>query len=125
MPLSYRTTALLLILGALLGTLPACGSSEKAAEDDEPRDVAQSFVRIDNRSRYIMTIYVFRRDGSRVRLGEVPAYQSETLALPKRIVPYPVSLRFLADPLAGRGQPVSEEMPVDPGDTVRITIPAF
>lgn len=109
----------------LAALVAACGSSEETADDDASRDVPDSYVRIENRSQYIMTIYVFRRDGSRTRLGEVPAYQTETLQLPTRLVPHPVTLRFMADPLAGRGQPVSENLPVDPGDTVRLTIPPF
>ena len=120
-----RTATRLLALVALAGLLSACGSSKQTADEDPPRNVPDSYVEISNRSRYIMTMYVFRRDGSRVRLGEVSAYRTETFALPKRIVPYPVSLRFLADPLAGNVNPISEQLPVDPGDTVRLTIPPF
>lgn len=106
-----------LLLSLLL--LSACASSESAAEAPETR------VEVDNRSDYIVTIYVIREDSERVRLGQVSPYDEDTFVIPRRLVRGLTSLRFLADPLAGNERPISEEILVEPGDTVGLTIPRF
>lgn len=99
--------------------LPSCASTDPATEAPETR------VDVDNQSDYIVTIYVIREDVERVRLGQVSPYDEETFVIPHRLVRRATSLRFLADPLAGRERPVSEETLVEPGDTVGMTIPRF
>jgi hypothetical protein len=46
------------------------------------------------------------------------------LSLPERLIRGGASpLRFLCDPIGGEGLPVTEEIVVEPGDTVELMIP--
>ncbi len=70
-----------------------------------------------------MTVYVLNGP-QRVRLG-IAGGKSVTAAHHSGfLLRVPRSLRFLADPIGGGRTPVSEEIMVEPGDEVSLTIPS-
>lgn len=71
-----------------------------------------------------MTVYVIE-GVTRLRLGIARGNATTPLTIPDHLVRGgAASLRFFADPIGGRGLPVSEEIIVEPGDTVELIIPS-
>ncbi len=114
------------LLGPLLVwsacTLAAC-SANRPDEDAAPAADATSNVEVRNLAFPDMTIYVLTGTGNRVRLGVVNGNSTQVIALPPYLVRGGDRLRFLGDPIGGGRTPVSEELFVEPGDTVTLTIP--
>jgi hypothetical protein len=99
--------------------LTACGgrSAEVSAEPEGP-----AMVQVENQGFSDMVIYAL--DGAqRVRLGLVTGHSTKTLPIPRYLIGAGGTLRFLADPIGGNRTPVSEQMTVQPGDVVSLTIP--
>src|SRR5688500_5981155 len=82
---------------------------------------SRTTVTVDNQSFSDMTIYVSR--GQRVRLGNARGHSKTTFTIPPSIVAGVSSLRFIADPIGSTRSSVSEEISVNPGDSVGLTIP--
>jgi hypothetical protein len=102
-----------------LAVLTGCGGR---STDVSPRPEGQAMVEVVNQGFSDMVIYAL--DGAqRVRLGSVTGHSSRTLTIPGHLVGAGGTLRFLADPIGGNRTPVSEEMVVQPGDIVALTIP--
>jgi hypothetical protein len=102
----------------------ACRSSGES-DDTEPSPVrGPATVEVDNRGFLDMTVYVL--DGAqRQRLGIARGHARTRLTIPDRMVRGgAASLRFLCDPIGGRGLPVSETIVVEPGDVVELVIPS-
>lgn len=79
-------------------------------------------VEVENQGFSDMVIYAV--DGAqRVRLGSVTGHSRRAFSIPRYLVGGGGTLRFLADPIGGNRTPVSEEMVVQPGDVVSLTIP--
>lgn len=117
-----RRAPLLPFLGccvAALLALSACGSSRDLS------DVPETRIEVRNDSEYQMSIYVIRENGPRIRLGDVSAFGEETLVIPPQLVRPLTSMRFAAEAIAGVDRSVSQEILVDPGDTVGLAIPPF
>jgi hypothetical protein len=93
------------------------------ASGGQQRDEAPTYVTVDNQSRYDMTIYVVRDNGQRVRIGRVTSVSEERLQIPSYLVFGITNLRFLADPLAAQGSPVSNQIAIVPGEEIHLTIP--
>jgi hypothetical protein len=70
-----------------------------------------------------MVIYAVSGGGLRTRLGIVTGNSSQSFTIPSYLVRDTGPIRFLADPVGGARAPVSEEMTVQPGDIVGLTIP--
>lgn len=97
----------------------ACGGG---TPDVSPEPEGQAMVRVENQGFSDMVIYAL--DGAqRIRLGSVTGHSTRTLPIPGYLVRGVGTLRFLADPIGGRRTPVSEELTVQPGDLVTLTIP--
>jgi hypothetical protein len=104
---------------AALGLLTACGGR---SSDVSPEPEGQTTVEVENQGFSDMVIYAL--DGpQRVRLGTVTGNSTRTFPIPRYLVGGGGTLRFLADPIGSNRTPVSEEMTVQPGDQVSITIP--
>jgi hypothetical protein len=99
--------------------LAACGGQAPKTAPD-PDAVAQ--LQVDNQGFSDMVIYAVS-GGQRVRLGLATGHSTRMFTLPRYLVRGSGTLRFLADPVGGTRTPVSEEMTVQPGDLVTITIP--
>jgi hypothetical protein len=111
----------------LLRTLPlllllACAAG--GAEEDTPAPArGPATLQVENHNFLDMTVYVV--NGARQRLGVARGNATTSLTIPERLVRGGASpLRFLCDPIGGQGLPVTEEIVVEPGDTVGLTIPS-
>ena len=110
---------LLPALLVLAATLPGCSKTPpKAVDPMEP-----AYLEVQNQSFYDMTVYAYR-GGSRVRLGTVTGNTTHVFTIPKSLVNPGMPLRFLADPIGGGRAPYSEEIVVNPGDTLVLRIPS-
>jgi hypothetical protein len=103
----------------VLATTPACAgrSPETAAQ---PADSAA--VQVQNQGFSDMVVYVIN-GGQRIRLGLATGNSTHTFTIPRHLIRGAGGIRFLADPVGGNRTPVSEEMTVNPGDIVTLTIP--
>lgn len=102
----------LVILGACAGR-----SADTSARPD-----GQAILQVENQGFADMVIYAVN-GGQRIRLGMATGNSTRSFPLPTYLVRTGRSLRFLADPIGGNRTPVSEEMTVQPGDIVTLTIP--
>ena len=103
----------LLAMVAVAG-LSACGGSQP---DPGVSPDAPTLVRVENRTSEDMTIYVLK-SGQRLRLGTVNVGQTQTFKLAKPIVTGMTTLRFVADPIGGRINSISEEISLTPGQEI-------
>lgn len=113
-----RSFPIPLLLG-FLTILPGC--SRAPLPEVNPMDPA--YLEVQNQSFYDMTVYAFR-GGSRIRLGTVTGNTTHVFTIPRSLVNPGMPLRFLADPIGGGRTPYSEEIIVNPGDTLVLRIPA-
>ena len=79
-------------------------------------------LQVDNRGFADMVIYAIS-GAQRFRLGLANGNSSRAFTIPVTLIRGAGSLRFLADPIGGSRTPISEEMVVQPGDIVTLTIP--
>ncbi|HEX3232996.1 MAG TPA: hypothetical protein VHR41_02280 [Gemmatimonadales bacterium] len=108
-----------LLLALLFGACSHGGGSPQPAPDRN----AGATVEVENQDFADMTIYVLPK-GTRVRLGLAGGHSTTRLPIPAYVLQPGLQLRFLADPIGGSREPVSEEISVEPGETVELTIPA-
>ena len=112
----FRRLLLLLLL-----VVGACRSARDGEAPGPARGPAT--LEVENQNFLDMTVYVLER-GARQRLGEARGNSTTSLTIPERLIRGGASpLRFLADPIGGEGLPVTEEIVVEPGDTVTLVIP--
>lgn len=97
----------------------ACGgrSNETSPSPNNP-----AVVQVENQGFADMVIYAVN-GGQRIRLGLATGNTRKSFTLPGYLVRSGGPIRFLADPVGGNRTPVSEEMTVQPGDVVTLTIP--
>lgn len=79
-------------------------------------------LQVENQGFTDMVIYAVS-SGQRIRLGLVTGNSTKTFTIPRYLAGGAGPIRFLADPIGGNRTPVSEEMSVQPGDLVTLTIP--
>lgn len=115
-------TAALLAAAVLALVLGACG--RRAGAGSSPATRSEALLRVENQSWLDMNIYVLR-GGQRMRLGEVPAASSRVFTLPADMVGGGAVLRFQADPVGSDRAPISEEITVERGQAVTLTIPNY
>ena len=112
--------AVLLVVGGAPLLLAGC---RRPAESEAPMPNAPTMLTVDNRNFADMVIYVVRSSGERQRLGTATGVSTTHFTIPSRLIFGGTALRFLADPVGGRGTPISEEITVQPGDNVQLMIP--
>lgn len=109
-------------LGPLLSLLVLACAGGSQGEAPAP-DRSPATIEVENRNFLDMTVYVVN-GGVRQRLGVARGNSVATLPIPERLIRGRATpLRFLCDPIGGEGLPVTEEIIVEPGDTVRLLIP--
>lgn len=79
-------------------------------------------LQVENQGFSDMVIYVVTGT-QRVRLGLATGNSTKSFPIPNYLIRGAGTLRFLADPVGGDSTPVSEEITVQPGDIVNLTIP--
>lgn len=112
-----RKTIALLLAVSLVTT--ACASRSTAGSLDKPLPTT---VVVDNQGVLDMTIYVMR-GAQRVRLGIAGGLTKTRLTIPQGVVYGAATLRFVADPIGGSRNPVSEEITISEGDEIGLRIP--
>jgi hypothetical protein len=114
----FHTSLLVLAMSAVV--LGACSS--RSTSSTPPRETPPTYVLVDNRGPVDMTIYVVR-GAQRYRLGICPGTSQRRFQIPSTMVFGATPMRFLADPIGSNRTPISNEIPVRPGDEVRLLIP--
>jgi hypothetical protein len=122
MPLLPERVMRPLVGPLLLSFLLAACSHGRGSPDVAPKTSAAATVEVQNQGFADMTIYVLSH-GVRVRLGLAGGYSTSRFPIPAYVLEGDRLVRFLADPIGGTREPVSEEIAVNPGDTVGLTIP--
>jgi hypothetical protein len=114
--MSFLINASLIVM---LATTSTCAgrSRETAVEPTE-----SAAVQVQNQSFSDMVVYAIS-GGQRIRLGLATGNSTNTFTIPRHLIRGAGGIRFLADPVGGNRTPVSEEMTVNPGDVVTLTIP--
>jgi hypothetical protein len=79
-------------------------------------------LQVENRGFADMVIYAVS-GGQRVRLGIATGNSFKSFTIPAALARGAGTLRFLADPIGGSRTPISEDIVVQPGDVVSLTIP--
>jgi hypothetical protein len=79
-------------------------------------------VQVQNQGFSDMVVYAVN-GGQRLRLGLATGHSTKTFTIPRHLVRGAGPIRFVADPVGGNRSPVSEEMTVQAGDLVTLTIP--
>ena len=102
----------------MLAILTACAGR---SQDTGPEPASSAMVQVENQGFTDMVIYAIS-GGQRIRLGLATGNSTKTFTVP-RYLTGAGPIRFLADPIGGNRTPVSEEMSVQPGDLVTLTIP--
>ena len=102
----------------LLTLVAGCGANR--ARSASATDL-NTTLRVENRGFITMNVYVLRGT-QRVRLGTVNAASTKILPIPNNLLAGSGVLRFLADPVGSRIEPISEEIAVQPGDQVTLQI---
>lgn len=89
----------------------------------EPRPLdPPTFVEVDNQAFLDANVYVLRST-QRIRLGYAPGGRRSTFRLPRDVIFGPTPLSFLIDFVGSRRTPRTDQINVNPGDTVVLTIP--
>jgi hypothetical protein len=97
----------------------ACGGRDPGA-GPSPESAAQ--LQVENRGFADMVIYAVS-GAQRIRLGLANGNSTKAFTIPSFLLRRAGPLRFLADPIGGSRTPISEDMVVQPGDIVTLTIP--
>jgi hypothetical protein len=105
----------LLAAAALL----AC-AGRTSQSDTSPN--APAMLQVENRGFADMVIYAIS-GAQRTRLGIATGNSTKAFTIPNTLLRGAGVLRFLADPIGGSRTPISEELAVQPGDVVTLTIP--
>ena len=103
----------------LFGIAACAGLSGRSGSRDSNEPTV---VEVNNQGFLDMTVYVLR-NSQRVRLGIATGSSKTRFTIPPDVVSGISTLRFIADPIGGRRNSVSEEITVVPGDTVGLLIP--
>lgn len=106
---------------ALCLSIAACSHRAKPDEGGS-RTREKTTVQVENQGFSDMTIYVLA-GGQRIRLGMATGNSTRTFTIPAYLVGGLRPLRFIADPVGSNRAPVSDEITVQEGDEVVLTIP--
>jgi hypothetical protein len=105
----------------LLGLIALIGCAGKS-KTNQPEPDQAAVLQVENRGFADMVIYAVS-GSQRFRLGLATGNSTKSFTIPPSLVRIGGPLRFLADPVGGTRTPVSDEMVVQPGDVVTLTIP--
>jgi hypothetical protein len=107
-------------LSLLLLAAGACAGMGGGSGNPNPNE--PTVVEVDNQGFSDMTVYAVR-SSQRYRLGIATGNSKTRLTIPPSVSGGLATLRFIADPIGGRRNPVSQEITIAPGDTVVLMIP--
>ena len=108
-------------LAPLLVLLAVMGCAGRSS-DTTANPANTAMLQVENRGFADMVIYAIN-GAQRTRLGIATGNSIQAFPIPPTLLRGSGSLRFLADPIGGSRTPISEEMAVQPGDVITLTIP--
>jgi hypothetical protein len=114
-------------IGFFIRTIPCvavllfAGCAGRNAESSPNPDDA-AMLQVENRGFADMVVYAVS-GAQRVRLGIATGNSTKSFTIPRGLIRGAAPLRFLADPIGGNRSPISEDIVVQPGDVVSLTIP--
>ena len=111
---SIRIAPLLVAAGLL-----ACAGR---TPESDTNPASPAMLQLENQGVADMVIYAIS-GSQRTRLGIATGSSTKAFTIPNTLLRGAGNLRFLADPIGGNRTPISEEMTVQPGDIVTLTIP--
>jgi hypothetical protein len=111
--------ARLILFASMLIGLGACNGFKHG---DPNAVTGPTTLQVDNQGFVDMTIYALR-SSQRIRLGTAVGNRKTDLTIPPALLSGMTTLRFIADPIGGSRPSVSQEITVEPGDTVGLMIP--
>ncbi len=94
----------------------------RSSNDSEPSPNAPAMLQVENRGFADKGIYAIS-GAQRIRLGLATGNSTRAFTIPNTLLRGSSVLRFLADPIGGNRTPISEEMTVQPGEIVSLSIP--
>jgi len=97
--------------------ISSCASTKKNGEKEAR---PKTTVKVENRNWLDMDIFVLQST-QRIRLGKVTGLTEKVFTIPEYVLGAP-TLRFVADPIGARGQSVTHDIAVIPGDQVVLYI---
>lgn len=107
-----------IFIGLALFAVAACATTKNNIRTESPATILE----VENQNVLDMTIYVMR-GSERIRIGSAAGLHTSQLKIPPNLIFGATSLRFVADPIGANRLPVSDEISVSAGDTVKMTIP--
>lgn len=119
-PERWTRRALFVVLAAVAVSGSACRGNTEETEAAEPAPPTWLLIR--NQAFLDMNVFAYR-SSQRVRLGTVNGNSNAKILIPANFLFGTTTLRFQADPIGGRRQPITQEISVSPGDEIEMTIP--
>jgi hypothetical protein len=110
------------IQASLVLTLVFMAACAGRSQETEPEPAESAMVQVQNQGFSDMVVFAVN-GAQRIRLGMVTGNSTQTFTIPRHLVRGAGPIRFLADPIGSNQTPVSEELTVQPGDIVTLTIP--
>lgn len=101
--------------------LVAAACTTRSPRQASPRGGA--VLEVQNDGTMDMTIYAWGIGASRSRLGTAVAHRRSWFPIPPELIFGMTPLQFQADPIGRGRRPISQEIMVEPGDTVVLYIP--
>ena len=99
----------------------ACGG--RGHESAPAPTTGPATLKVENQAFADMTIYAVSSSVGRVRLGIATGHSTAIFTIPSYLTGGGTPVRFVADPIGSARVPPGDELPVEPGDTVAMTIP--
>jgi hypothetical protein len=103
---------------AMAATMIGCAKQTTRRPAEPP-----AVLEVDNRNALDMNIFVVASSGGRERLGMSVAHTVSHFRIPARLIFGITPLRFQADPIGAGARPYTEQITVEPGDTIVLQIP--
>lgn len=108
-------------VGSVAALATACAVAGRGRAERVPNE-PETFVEVQNQSWLDVNVYVVR-GAQQVRLGTVNGATTRRLRIPASLLFGPTPLRFVIDPIGSGRTPVTQEVLVSPGETVRLIVP--
>jgi hypothetical protein len=113
------------LAAVLVAVVPAaCAkNTSPSPEDNGPQVDVRTRVRVVNQQFNDMTIFVVTASGQQIRLGLASGTSTSVFDIPPTLLAGGITtLQFLAVPIAGFRNPFTQQLNVQPGDEVDLTI---
>lgn len=122
--ISIGSLSMLVFSGITLAGMPIACSRPAHPSDEAPTPERHATVRVDNQRSLDMDVFILGQ-ATPQRLGTVTGHASAVFAIPVTFIGTNDMVRFLASPIGGATQPVSEPITVNSGEEISVTIESY